>query len=98
MLFRNLSRNSKNLASCLNLSTMRAFSTAETVCYYSVLGVARTATDYEIKEAFKAQVAAYHPSLTKDTVLNQQEATKKFTLINEAYTVLSDLNCRVIYD
>lgn len=54
---------------------------------YKVLGVSSKATDAEIKSAFRNLSKEYHPDTT--TLLNKDEATKKFQEINEAYRTLS---------
>jgi molecular chaperone DnaJ len=60
--------------------------------YYSVLGVARDATDTELKRAFRELARKHHPDVSPD---NNGEA---FREINEAYAVLSDRDSRARYD
>src|SRR5436853_6266849 len=62
--------------------------------YYDVLGVSRTATDAEIKKAFRKLAREYHPDVAK----NKKQAEEKFREINEAYEVLSDPAKRKKYD
>ena len=62
--------------------------------YYSVLGVSRTATDDEIKKAFRKLARLYHPDVAKD----KKSAEQKFKEINEANEVLSDPVKRRKYD
>lgn len=62
--------------------------------YYQVLGVSRTASDEEIKKAFRKLARQYHPDVAK----NKKEAEEKFKEINEAYEVLSDPAKRKKYD
>jgi len=62
--------------------------------YYEILGVARTATDEEIKKAFRKLARKYHPDVAKD----KKEAETKFKEINEAYEVLGDPEKRKKYD
>jgi curved DNA-binding protein len=58
--------------------------------YYDVLGVSRTASDKEIKTAFRKLAAKHHPDKGGDT--------KKFVEIKEAYEVLNDPKKRQMYD
>jgi curved DNA-binding protein len=62
--------------------------------YYATLGVAREATDDEIKKAFRSLARRYHPDVAKD----KKTAEEKFKEINEANEVLSDPVKRRKYD
>lgn len=62
--------------------------------YYATLGVARGATDEEIKKAYKQQVKKYHPDLNPDS----KTAEEKMKEVNEAYEVLSNPEKRARYD
>lgn len=62
--------------------------------YYESLGVPRTASDAEIKKAFRKLAREYHPDVAKD----KKRAEEKFKAINEAYEVLSDAEKRKKYD
>lgn len=62
--------------------------------YYSILGLSKTATDDEIKKAFRKLAVKYHP----DKNAGKKEAEEKFKDINEAYEVLSDAEKRRKYD
>jgi molecular chaperone DnaJ len=62
--------------------------------YYEVLGVARGATDTDIKSAYRQLARRHHPDVSKDKV----GAETRFKEINEAYEVLSDPVKRQRYD
>lgn len=62
--------------------------------YYEVLGVSKTATEQEIKSAFRKKAKQYHPDLNKDN----PDAAEKFKEAQEAYEVLSDEQKRKMYD
>jgi molecular chaperone DnaJ len=62
--------------------------------YYEVLGVQRTATDAELKSAFRKLAMEHHP----DRNGGCETAGAKFKEINEAYSVLSDAQKRAAYD
>ncbi len=62
--------------------------------YYETLGVTRTATQEEIKQAFRALARIHHPDVAKNKVSGE----KKFKEINEAYEVLGDPEKRRRYD
>lgn len=62
--------------------------------YYEILGVPRSASDAEIKKAFRKLAREYHPDVAKD----KKKSEEKFKEINEAYEVLSDPDKRKKYD
>ena len=62
--------------------------------YYEILGVPRTASDAEIKKAFRKLAREYHPDVAK----NKKQAEEKFKEVNEAYEVLGDPTKRKKYD
>ena len=63
--------------------------------YYDVLGVTRTASNEDIKKAYKKLARKWHPDKNPD---NPEEATRKFKQVSEAYQVLVDDNKRRTYD
>ena len=62
--------------------------------YYEVLGVSKTASDDEIKKAFRTLAKKYHP----DMHTGDKECEEKFKEAQEAYAVLSDAEKRKQYD
>ena len=62
--------------------------------YYKVLGVPRTASQEDIKKAFRKLARQYHPDVAKD----KKGGEAKFKEINEAYEVLGDPANRAKYD
>jgi molecular chaperone DnaJ len=61
--------------------------------YYEVLGVNRSASEDELKSAFRGLARKYHPDVSEDP-----DAEEKFKEINEAYAILSDSEKRAAYD
>ena len=66
----------------------------EFVDYYKILDVPKTATQDEIKKAYRKLARKMHPDLNP----NDKEAHKKFQQINEANEVLGDPEKRKKYD
>ena len=62
--------------------------------YYETLGVAKGASDADIKKAFRKMAMKYHP----DRNQGDKAAEEKFKEVNEAYAVLSDAKKRQQYD
>lgn len=61
--------------------------------YYAVLGVSQTATDDDIKAAFRKQVKLYHPDIA-----DGEKARETYMLLTEAYRTLLDPLKRKAYD
>ena len=59
---------------------------AEKRDYYEVLGVEKSATDQDLKRAYRKLAKKYHP----DANPGDKEAEEKFKEASEAYSVLSD--------
>ncbi len=62
--------------------------------YYKTLGVSKTASDGEIKKAFRKMAKKYHPDANPDN----PQAEQKFKEVNQAYEVLKDSEKRSQYD
>ncbi|KAL0220619.1 hypothetical protein RCL1_000473 [Eukaryota sp. TZLM3-RCL] len=63
--------------------------------YYSILGVARNASEDDIKKAYRKAALKWHPDRNPD---NKEVAQQKFVEITEAFDVLKDPQKRSIYD
>ena len=61
--------------------------------YYEVFGVPRTATQDEIKRAYRKLARKYHPDVSKEA-----RAEERFKELGEAYEVLKDAEKRAAYD
>ena len=62
--------------------------------YYEILGIKKSASEDEIKKAYRTLAKKYHPDKNK----GNKEAENKFKEISEAYAVLSDKEKREQYD
>ncbi|MCL5036415.1 MAG: molecular chaperone DnaJ [Chloroflexi bacterium] len=62
--------------------------------YYDIMGLDRSASQDDIKKAYKNMARKHHPDVSE----NKSEAEENFKKINEAYSVLSDPDKRRLYD
>src|SRR3989304_3415678 len=62
--------------------------------FYDVLGVSRSASDKEVRQAFRRLARKYHPDVNP----GDAQAEERFKEINRAYEVLSDADKRKKYD
>jgi molecular chaperone DnaJ len=62
--------------------------------YYQTLGVAKGASDVELKKAYRKMAMKYHPDRNPDDASSE----KKFKEVNEAYDILKDAQKRAAYD
>ena len=65
--------------------------------YYDALGVAPTASELEIKKAYRKLSKIYHPDKAAASNISPEEAQKKMAAVNEAYEVLKDGDKRAAY-
>ena len=63
--------------------------------FYDVLGIPRTATETDIKKAYRKLAVKWHPDKNPD---NREEAEARFKEVAEAFEVLSDPEKKVAYD
>ena len=61
---------------------------------YEVLGVEKSASDAEIKSAYRKLAKKYHPDMNP----GDKEAEEKFKEVGDAYAILSDAEKRKMYD
>ncbi|ETO12308.1 heat shock protein Hsp40 [Reticulomyxa filosa] len=76
---------------CLPKNSKSNFATQE--CHYTVLGISKASSDQQIRAAYIRLAKEWHPDINKN-----DQANKKFALINEAYRILSDETAKSVYD
>lgn len=64
-------------------------------CFYAILGVQKSATQDEVRKAYRKLAIKWHPD---KNINNKDEATEMFKIINEAYATLGDTGKRQKYD
>ncbi|EFO81755.1 heat shock protein DnaJ domain-containing protein [Oscillochloris trichoides DG-6] len=71
----------------------------EQLDHYQILGISRSASDDEIKQAYRQQMRRYHPDrVASASPAEQAYATQRALRINAAYQTLSDRNERLLYN
>ncbi len=70
---------------------------ASHVNYYKVLGVGRKAREKEINKNYKMKLKKLHPDRYSDPK-EKQKAQEEYTLVQEAYEILSDVQLKAAYD
>ncbi|CAK8997850.1 unnamed protein product [Durusdinium trenchii] len=73
-------------------------SDSKKICYYELLGVDRKCDAAEIKATYRKLALRMHPDKAHQNGMCPEEATKRFQQIQEAYSVLSDVQERAWYD
>ena len=63
-------------------------------CYYEILGVSRSATERDLKSAYRKLAKECHPDMNPD----DKDAENRFREASEAYEVLKDPQKRAAYD
>ena len=63
--------------------------------YYKIMGIARNATDIELKKAYRKLALKWHPDKNQD---KKELASENFKKVAEAYEILSDTNKRNLYN
>ncbi|PWA78024.1 DnaJ domain-containing protein [Artemisia annua] len=73
---------------------------AKSIDFYHVLGVKKECTEAELKHAYKKLALKWHPDRCSASGNSKyvEESKKKFQAIQEAYSVLSDVDKRFLYD
>jgi len=62
--------------------------------YYKILGIEKTASEIDIKKAYKKMALKWHPDKNTETEATKMQAEKKFKDIADAYAILSDTQKR----
>ncbi|ONK63403.1 uncharacterized protein A4U43_C07F14770 [Asparagus officinalis] len=71
---------------------------SDEACFYSLLGIQQDASASEVKSAYRKLALKWHPDRWAKNPSAAGEAKRRFQLIQEAYSVLSDEGKRAMYD
>lgn len=94
---KDLDARTPNIDPCIALAKERV-NQAGKKDYYKILGVEKSATEEQLKRAYRQMALRCHPDKNADTPEKRSQSEKLFKDVNEAYAVLSDSQKRQRYD